>query len=62
MGLIAAKAIISKKVCNLRLTKSFLKHIIGKPLCVNDLEDVEPDVERNLMYILENNIDDPDFM
>eukprot|EP00825_Cyclidium_porcatum_P007879 TRINITY_DN13954_c0_g1_i1.p1 TRINITY_DN13954_c0_g1~~TRINITY_DN13954_c0_g1_i1.p1 ORF type:complete len:681 (+),score=123.89 TRINITY_DN13954_c0_g1_i1:90-2132(+) len=60
IGVIAAESILKNKVCGLKLTKNFLKHLIGKPLCVNDLEDIEPQVCKNLMKLLEEDITNVD--
>ena len=40
----------------LDLTKSFLKHILGKPLFISDLEDIDPDLAKNLIWMLDNDI------
>lgn len=36
--------------------KSFLKHILGRPLYVHDLEEIDPDLCKNLEWCLENDI------
>jgi hypothetical protein len=38
------------------LTKSFLKHILGATLYVQDLEDIDPSIANGLIWILENKI------
>lgn len=40
------------------LTKSFLKHILQKPLYINDLEDIDPEEAKNLIFVLNNNVDE----
>lgn len=36
-GRLVAKSIIDNLTCDINFTKSFLKHILGIPLYVNDL-------------------------
>ena len=33
-------------------TKSFLKHILGKNLFVDDLVDIDADLTKNLIFLL----------
>ncbi len=39
-------------------TKAFLKHILGKDLYINDIEEVYSDIFLNLKWILENDVED----
>ena len=53
LGRFVAKSIIDKQMTlKLSFTKSFLKHIMNKPIFLNDLQDIDSDVERNLEWIL----------
>jgi len=43
----------------------FYKQLLGKPITLDDLESVDPDLHRNLVWILyvsENNIKDIKFV
>ena len=42
----------------INFTKSFLKHILGATLYVEDLEDIEPYTAKGLLWILENEVGD----
>jgi E3 ubiquitin-protein ligase HUWE1 len=37
-------------------TRSFYKHILGTPLSISDMEDIDPEYYKNLKWILENDI------
>ena len=37
-------------------TKSFYKNILGQPLSITDMEDIDPDYYKNLKWSLENDI------
>jgi len=39
-------------------TRAFYKHILGKPLNIFDMEDIDPQYFKNLKWILENDIKD----
>jgi len=45
---------------DINFTKSFLKHMLRKTLYVNDLQDIDPELSKNLTWMLENNMDDND--
>ncbi|EAS04336.2 kinesin motor domain protein (macronuclear) [Tetrahymena thermophila SB210] len=55
-GRLIAKSILDSFVCEIDLTRSFLKQILGKELYINDLEDIDPDLAKNLMWILDNDV------
>ncbi|KAL4487295.1 hypothetical protein ABPG73_005805 [Tetrahymena malaccensis] len=55
-GRLIAKSILDNFVCEIDLTRSFLKQILGKELYINDLEDIDPDLAKNLMWILDNDV------
>lgn len=42
---------------SLQLTKSLLKHILKKDVYVQDLEDIDPELSKNLLWILENEVE-----
>lgn len=42
-------------------TRAFYKHILGKPLNIYDMEDIDPQYFKNLKWILENDIKDLEF-
>lgn len=42
-------------------TRAFYKHILGKPLNIFDMEDIDPQYFKNLKWILENDIKDLEF-
>jgi hypothetical protein len=42
----------------INFTKSFLKHMLGALLYVEDLEDIEPDTAKGLLWILKNYVDE----
>ena len=37
-------------------TRAFYKHILGQPLSISDMEDIDPTYYKNLNWILENDI------
>jgi len=45
-----------KKDCDIDFTKSFLKLILNRELCISDIEDIDPEEGRNLMWFLENDV------
>jgi len=47
-----AKAILEEKTCEIEFTKSFLKHMIGKQIYISDLEDIDPEESKNLIYLI----------
>lgn len=58
LGVLLGKAIQSNHSCCINLARNFLKHIVKKNLCINDLEDISEDVAKNLKWILDNDITD----
>ena len=42
----------------INFTRSFLKHILKRTLYIVDLEDIDPDEAKNLLWILGNNVDE----
>lgn len=51
-----AKGIIDNFECDICLTRNFLKHILNKDLYISDLEDYDPELCRNLTWMLNNEI------
>lgn len=37
-------------------TRAFYKHILGQPLSISDMEDIDPTYYKNLKWILDNDI------
>lgn len=56
-GRFIAKALISQLDVEVDLTRSLLKHILKKDLYIKDLEDIDPDVAKNLIWMLSNDIE-----
>eukprot|EP00330_Aristerostoma_sp_ATCC50986_P011843 CAMPEP_0114601852 /NCGR_PEP_ID=MMETSP0125-20121206/24472_1 /TAXON_ID=485358 ORGANISM="Aristerostoma sp., Strain ATCC 50986" /NCGR_SAMPLE_ID=MMETSP0125 /ASSEMBLY_ACC=CAM_ASM_000245 /LENGTH=122 /DNA_ID=CAMNT_0001811497 /DNA_START=1152 /DNA_END=1520 /DNA_ORIENTATION=+ len=56
-GIILAKSIVDKTTVNVSLTRSLLKHLLGKKIAIDDLEDMDPDMHRSMKFILETNDD-----
>ncbi len=56
LGKIVGKALLENWNLDVNFSKCFLKHILRKNLNFKDLEDIDPELSRNLMWILENNI------
>lgn len=44
----------------INFTKSFLKHILGYTLYVEDLQDIDPSTTKSLLWILNNDVGDGD--
>ncbi len=58
VGRLVGLALTNKIDFEIDLTRSFLKHILKKPLYISDFEDFDTQVGRNLLWILENDIKD----
>ncbi|KRX08891.1 HECT-domain-containing protein [Pseudocohnilembus persalinus] len=58
LGRLVAKAVIENWNLEVTFSKSFLKHILGKDLYISDLEDIDPELAKNLKFILENDMGD----
>lgn len=56
IGILVGKAMKENWLLEINLTKSFLKHLLGSTLYVEDLEDIDPDTAKSLKWILQNNI------
>lgn len=60
MGIVVGKAMQENWLLELNLTKSFLKHLLGGVLYVEDLEDMDPHTARSLLWILNTKIEEED--
>lgn len=49
-----AKALIENWNFEVSFAKSFLKHILGKPLYVQDIEELDESLANNLQWTLDN--------
>ena len=58
LGIFIGKALKEGWLLEVNFTKSFLKHILGAALYVEDLEDIDPQTARSLIWILKNYIGD----
>ncbi|XP_065656940.1 E3 ubiquitin-protein ligase HUWE1 isoform X2 [Hydra vulgaris] len=57
-GRIVAKAIYDNKLLDCYFTRSFYKHILGKPVHYSDMEAEDYSFYQGLVYLLEHDIDD----
>lgn len=56
MGRIIGKSIFDGRLLEAFFTKAFYKHLLGLPVDLRDLESVDPDNYRSLVWMLENPI------
>ena len=54
LGLLVGKALIEDWALEINFTKSFLKHLLGNTIYVEDLFDIDPDTAKSLVWILDN--------
>ena len=59
-GRLVGKAILDGYDCEIDLKKFFLKQILGLDLCISDLEDIDPALCKNLLWMLNNDISQED--
>lgn len=52
LGVFIGKALKEGWLLEVNFTKSFLKHILGATLYVEDLDDIDPYTAKGLMWIL----------
>jgi E3 ubiquitin-protein ligase HUWE1 len=52
-GRVIARALSEGQTLDTHLSLAFLKHLLGVPVTLRDLEDVDEDVYRNLLWVLE---------
>ncbi|KAK0535588.1 E3 ubiquitin-protein ligase tom1 [Tilletia horrida] len=58
VGRVIGKAIYDGRLLDAYFTRSFYKHILGKPVDYRDMEAVDPEYYKSLEWILENDIED----
>ncbi|EGR34353.1 E3 ubiquitin-protein ligase, HECT-domain, putative [Ichthyophthirius multifiliis] len=58
LGRLVGKSLVDKWHFDVNFCKSFLKHMLKKNVYIKDLEDIDPELSRNLSWMLENEIDD----
>ncbi|XP_058465974.1 E3 ubiquitin-protein ligase SMURF2 [Malaya genurostris] len=56
VGRILGVAVFHNHVLDGGFTLPFYKQLLNKPITLNDIEDVDPDLHRSLTWMLENNI------
>ena len=56
LGVLVGKALIEGWTLEINFTKSFLKHLLGNKIYVEDLFDIDPDTAKSLLWILDNHI------
>ena len=56
VGRFIAKALLDGELLDCYFTRSFYKHILGQPITIHDMEDIDPDYYKSLKWILENDI------
>ncbi|OHT00500.1 hypothetical protein TRFO_32768 [Tritrichomonas foetus] len=59
-GQIIARAMIEGVCVDAHLTTSFIKQILGCPVCLRDLEDIDIQLYNSLVWILENPVNSLD--
>lgn len=52
------KALIEDWTLEINFTKSFLKHLLGNTIYVEDLFDIDPDTAKSLVWILDNEVNE----
>ena len=55
-GRVIAKAIYDHELVDCRFTRAFYKQILGVPVSWRDLEAVDQDIYKGLLWILQNDI------
>lgn len=58
VGRVIGKAIYDGRLLDAYFTRSFYKHILGKPVDYRDLEAVDPEYFKSLVWMLKNDITD----
>ncbi|OMJ30040.1 E3 ubiquitin-protein ligase TOM1-like [Smittium culicis] len=58
VGRIIGKAICDQRLLDAYFTRSFYKHMLGKPVDYKDLEALDPEYSKSLQWILDNDITD----
>jgi len=60
-GIMLAKSIQEEMVVDVSFTKSFLKNLLHREIRLDDLDDIDPDLTKNLRWILSNSVDGLEF-
>eukprot|EP01119_Soliformovum_irregulare_P013378 TRINITY_DN3548_c0_g1_i1.p1 TRINITY_DN3548_c0_g1~~TRINITY_DN3548_c0_g1_i1.p1 ORF type:complete len:946 (+),score=374.07 TRINITY_DN3548_c0_g1_i1:113-2950(+) len=58
VGRVIAKALYDGQLLDAHFTHSFYKHILGQPVSYTDMEAVDPEFYKSLLWILENDVSD----
>jgi len=58
IGRVIGKAIYDARLLDAYFTRSFYKHILGRPVDYRDVEAVDPEYYKSLVWMLENDITD----
>lgn len=56
VGRLLGMAVLHKHFLDVTFIPSFYKRLLGQPLSLADLQDVDPDIHRSMIWILENDI------
>ena len=57
IGIILAKAVYDRQLLDLPLCKAVYKFILGRPMTLDDLEEMDPLYHRSVVWMLKNDID-----
>ncbi|KAK4700563.1 hypothetical protein P7C70_g5684, partial [Phenoliferia sp. Uapishka_3] len=57
VGRIIGKALHDQRILEAYFSRSVYKHMLGKPVDHNDLESIDPEYHKSLVWMLENDID-----
>jgi E3 ubiquitin-protein ligase HUWE1 len=60
VGKIIGKALVDGINLELHFTRSFYKHILGQPVTVQDMEDLDPEIYKSLQQLLSLDVDSTD--
>lgn len=55
-GRVMGLALFHRQVLEVYFTRSFYKHILGKPVSYEDVESINPQYHKSLQWILDNDI------
>ncbi|KAF9956587.1 hypothetical protein BGZ65_002580 [Modicella reniformis] len=58
IGRVIGKAIYDGRLLDAYFTRSFYKHILGRPVDYRDVEAIDPEYYKSLVWMLENDITD----
>lgn len=60
VGKIIGKALVDGVNLEVHFTRSFYKHILGQPVTVQDMEDLDPEIYKSLQQLLSIDLDSTD--